>query len=150
MGKNILSIIGTVGSKVSDISIKNGQLIFVQDKHRIALDFNGKRTFYNDITTIETDEERQSMLAPINGCFYFVINTAILWFYNDKWIQVTTSPQEVLFIGMELPNLGSENKLYVNTSGKNISIWDIEEKKYEIVADATEEISEDEISSLFQ
>lgn len=150
MGKNILSIIGTVGSKVSDISIKNGQLIFVQDKHRIALDFNGKRTFYNDITTIETDEERQNILAPINGCFYFVINTAILWFYNDKWTQVTTSPQEVLFIGMELPNLGSENKLYVNTLGKNISIWDIEEKKYEIVADATEEISEDEISSLFQ
>ena len=150
MGKNILSIIGTVGSKVSDISIKNGQLIFVQDKHRIALDFNGKRTFYNDITTIDTDEERQNILAPINGCFYFVINTAILWFYNDKWTQVTTSPQEVLFIGVELPNLGSENKLYVNTFGKNISIWDIEEKKYEIVADATEEISEDEISSLFQ
>ena len=150
MGKNILSTIGTVGSKVSDISIKNGQLIFVQDKHRIALDFNGKRTFYNDITTIDTDEERQNILAPVNGCFYFVINTAILWFYNDKWTQVTTSPQEVLFIGMELPNLGSENKLYVNTYGKNISIWDIKEKKYEIVADATEEISEDEISSLFQ
>lgn len=150
MEKNILSIIGTVGSKVSDIAIKNGQLIFVQDKRRIALDLNGKRTFYSDIITIETEEERQSILAPISGCFYFVIDTAVLWFYQDKWTQLTTPPNEILFIGIELPDLGSKNTLYVNTSNKNISVWDDAEKKYEIVANATEEISEDEISSLFQ
>ena len=43
----ILSVCATTGERVKELTIKDGQLIFVQDKHRIALDFNGKRTFYN-------------------------------------------------------------------------------------------------------
>ena len=57
--KSILSVIGTVKSRLPDLAIKNGQLIFVQDSPTIALDFNGKRTFYNEIITISTEEPQE-------------------------------------------------------------------------------------------
>lgn len=145
--KTVLSICATTGSRLSDLVIKDGQLIFVQDKHRIAFDFKGKRTFYNQIEEIATEEERIG-ITPENGVFYFVIDTAVLWRYEDRWIQLTTPPQNVVFIGIELPELGSANILYVNKNG-GISIWDGESHGYVTVADKSGSISNDEISALF-
>ena len=148
-GTPILSVIGTVKSKIPDLTIKNGQLIFVQDSQKIALDFNDKRVFYNDITIFQTDTERTSLLAPVSERFYFVIGTAVLWFYKDKWVQVTTAPQDVVFIGTTLPELGSEKTLYVNKTENNISVWDTEMQDYIVVSDTTESIGNDDILSLF-
>lgn len=145
--KTVLSICATTGSRLSDLVIKNGQLIFVRDKHRIAFDYNDKRVFYNQIEEIATEEERKA-LSPESGVFYFVIDTAILWRYEDKWIQLTTPPQDVMFIGVELPELGSANTLYVNKNG-GISIWDGDISGYVTVADKSGSISEDEIAALF-
>lgn len=145
----IMSVIGTVKSRLPDLSIKNGQLIFVQDSPTIALDLNGKRTFYNEIVTVDTDEHRQSILAPISGGFYFVSETAVLWTYQSQWIQITTPPQEIVFIGTDLPKLGSIKTLYADKLNHNISIWNDEKSSYEIIADKTQSISEEEISSLF-
>lgn len=145
--KTVLSICATTGSRLSDLVIKDGQLIFVRDKHRIAFDFNGKRVFYNQIEEIATDEEREG-IEPEEGLFYFVIDTAVLWTYRGKWIQLTTPPQDVLFIGVELPELGSKNTLYVNKNG-GISIWDDDSLGYITVANKSGAISEDEIAALF-
>lgn len=93
--KPVLSVCATVGSKLSDLVIKDGQLIFVQDKHKIALDFNGKRTFYNQIEELATEDARTAMLAPIKGAFYFVLDTGILWTYQNDWVQITTPPKDV-------------------------------------------------------
>lgn len=147
--KPILSVIGTVKSRLPDLSIKNGQLIFVQDSPTIALDINGKRTFYNEIITIETEEQRQSILAPISGTYYFIIETAVLWTYHSKWIQVTTPPEDIVFIGLDLPQLGKSKTLYVDRKNCSISVWNDIDHSYQIVADKTQSISEDEISSLF-
>lgn len=144
----ILSVCATVGSRLSDLAIKNGQLIFVQDKHKIAFDYSGKRVFYNQIEEIATEQDRKSILAPVTGLYYFVIDTAILWTYRNGWVQITTSPQEIVFIGTELPELGSNNTLYVNKIG-GISIWDDEIKKYKTVADKNEYMNESDIDSLF-
>ena len=93
--KPVLSICATVGSKLSDLAIKDGQLIFIQDKHKIALDFGSKRTFYNEIEELTTEDARTALLAPVNGTFYFVLDTGILWTYQNNWIQITTSPKNV-------------------------------------------------------
>ena len=145
--KTVLSICATTGSRLSDLVIKNGQLIFVRDKHRIAFDYNDKRVFYNQIEEIATEEERTG-IEPEDGLFYFVIDTAVLWTYRGKWIQLTTPPQDVLFIGVELPELGSNNTLYVNKNG-GISIWDEDSLGYITVADKSAAISESEIDALF-
>lgn len=145
----ILSVIATNASRLSDLIIKNGQLVFIKDKARIALDFDDKRVFYNQIVELSTDDDRQSLLAPINGAYYFVISTAVLWYYNNEWVPITTPPQEIVFIGVELPELGSANTLYVNKEELNISVWDENQNKYTIVADTTEPIPNDLIDGIF-
>lgn len=146
----VLSACATVGSKLPDLVIKDGQLIFVQDKHKIALDFGGKRTFYNQIEELATEGARMSMLAPVAGLFYFVIETAVLWTYRNGWVQLTTPPKEILFFGAELPELGVAKTLYVDTARKEISVWDDELANYIVVADKTAEITAEDIDALFQ
>ena len=92
--KTILKAYSTVESKLSTLPPEDGQLIFVYDKKKIILDNHGVRTVYEQIQTIETEEQRNDLLAPIDS-FYFVIETSILWRYtNGHWNQITTSPQE--------------------------------------------------------
>lgn len=147
--KTVLSVCATTSGRVKDLPIQSGQLIFVQDKHKIAFDFKGKRTFYNQLEVIESDEERVSIESPEVGQYYFVIKTAVLWQYQYEWVQLTTSPEEILFIGTELPELGSAKTLYVSKSKKQISVWDDESKTYLVVSDTTEDVSEEFIDSLF-
>ena len=149
MAENVFSVIATVGSRVSDLTIKDGQLIFVQDKHRIALDFGGKRVFYNEIHELESETSRTGLLAPITGVYYFVIDTAVLWTYRNGWIRITTPPEEIVFIGTELPELGRANTLYVDKTSKAISIWDEATGSYVVVADKTNEMSVEDINALF-
>ena len=147
--RSVLSVCATTSNKLPNLTIKNGQLIFIQDKCRIAFDFGGVRKFYNQINELDTDSERIALVEPVTGSYYFVIETAVLWTYQDRWVQVTTTPEEIVFIGVELPKLGSANKLYVDKANKEISIWDEEINGYITVADATKTISESEIDSLF-
>ena len=71
----ILSVISTTASRLPDLAIKDGQLIFVKDTQKVALDIGSRRTFYNQINILQTESERQSLLAPISGLFYFVLET---------------------------------------------------------------------------
>ncbi len=147
--KQILSVVAAPASKLSDIGIKNAQLIFVKDKPIIALDLGGKRIFYNQIVELQTESDRQALLAPVNQTYYFVVGTAVLWTYNNGWIQITTPPQDIVFIGDVLPELGSENTLYVNKTDKNISYWDKGSQSYKIVGERTAEITVEAINALF-
>lgn len=148
--KKVLSVIATTGSRLSELAIKDGQMIFVHDKQRIAFDYDGKRKFYNQIEIIKTEFERQGLLAPVNGLFYFVISTSVLWTYqDDHWIQITTSPEDIVFIGVSMPELGSDRTLYVDKNNKNISVWNEETRSYDVVADKTNEITNEDIDKLF-
>lgn len=148
--KNIMSLIATQSSRIKDLVIKDGQLIFIQDVGRIAFDFKGKRTFYNQIVEIETEAERISLDSPIDG-YYFVIDTAVLWFYKEKWIRITEQPNEVIQIDVELPALGQakEGTLYVNKAEREIAVFDSASQDYVIVSDYTNEITDSDIESLF-
>lgn len=149
--KSIMSLIATTSSKIRDLIIKDGQLIFIQDLGRIAFDFKGKRVFYNQIVELNTEAERLALESPLDG-YYFVIDEACLWSYQNGWIQITEKPKEIVFIGVELPELGQKNKIYANTTegAENISVWDEELGKYVVVADKTQEVSDDDILSLFK
>lgn len=148
----ILSVCATLGERVKELPIKDGQLIFVQDKHRIALDFNGKRRFYNYIEELSTEAERLSLLAPVSGMYYFIIETAVLWTYQGDWVQITSKPEEIVFIGTEMPELGKAQTLYVTTAdgNENIAIWSDAIGGYMVVADKTQEVTEEDIQHLFE
>ena len=147
--KTILSVCATTSSKVKDLVITDGQLIFVHDTNKIALDLNGKRTFYNQITELESEAERQSLLAPLTKHYYFVIETAVLWTYNGGWVQITSKPEEIVFIGTELPELGVPKTLYVNKTEQNITVWDDDTSKYITVGEAYRAMETSDIDELF-
>lgn len=144
----VLSVIATKSTKLSELVIKNGQLIFVQDKNRIALDWGGNRKFYNSIEIIEAEAEREAIVSPTNG-YYFVIDSAVLWRYDNGWTQVTSKPDEVLFIGVELPELGKANKLYVNKKEQSISVWDEDTDSYLRVGEVASSVDFSSIEALF-
>lgn len=138
-------------SKLSDLAIGHQQIIFIKDKQKIALDYNGERIFYNHIEILQTENERKELTTQKNGLFYFVIGTASLWFYEEKWIRVTAPPEEIVFIDTLLPELGSENTLYVNkkTGSESISVWDTETQSYIFIAGKAKAISSSQIDGLF-
>ena len=146
--KPIMSLIATTSSRVRDLGIKDGQLIFIQDLGRIAFDFKGSRVFYNQIVELDTEAERLALDSPLSG-YYFIIDSACLWFYQDEWVQITEKPQEIVFIGTELPELGQENKIYVDKDDKEISVWDEGTNQYIVVSNYTNEVSDEDIENLF-
>ena len=149
--RTVLQVCATNSNRLSDLAIKNGQLIFIQDKRRVAFDFEDTRRFYNQIDILDTDYERAMLEDAVDGMFYFVIETAMLWHYNNGWVQITSTPEQVVFIGTDIPELGSVKTLYVSKSKKEISVWDDESNEYIVVADKTDvvSISESDIDLLF-
>lgn len=147
--KSVMSLIATTSSRIRELPIKDGQLVFIQDLGRIAFDFKGQRVFYNQIVELDTEADRQALESPLDG-YYFVIDSACLWFYKDGWIQITDKPQNIVFIGTELPQLGQQGKLYVDTDDKEISVWVEETGEYVTVSNYTEEASAEDIESLFE
>lgn len=148
MSKKISKFIATTGKRVSDLSVDNGQMIFIQDSKTIALDFNDKRVYYNGINILETEEERINLTVPLNGSFYFVVETTTLWYFRQRWIQSTSTSDSTVFIGSSLPSQGSNNQLYVDTTNKNISIWDIDH--YESISEKLDPVTDEDINNLFK
>lgn len=148
--KSVLKLVATTSSKIRDLVIENGQLIFLQDIGRIALDFKDKRVFYNQIVELGTETERLALENPLSG-YYFVISSGCLWHYNAEWTPITGMPEQVVFMGVELPELGSANKIYANTTegAENISVWSEELGAYVVVADKTQSMTIDEVVALF-
>lgn len=92
----VLSVIATVNSKLANLPVEDGQLIFVQDKQTIALDFGGKRKLYTQVEELATEENRTSLLAPVTGRYYYVMDPPVLWRYQENgWVQITTPPEDL-------------------------------------------------------
>lgn len=150
MANAVFSLVATSSSRIRDLVIKDGQLIFIQDLGRIAFDYKGQRVFYNQIVELETEAERLTLENPLDG-YYFVIDSACLWFYKSGWTQITEKPKDIVFIGVELPQLGQTKTLYVTTEvgNESISIWNEDLETYHVVADKTQEVTEEDIENLF-
>ena len=149
--KSVLKLVATTSSKIRNLTIADGQLIFLQDLGRIAFDFKGKRVFYNQIVELQTEAERATLEEPLDG-YYFVIGSGCLWFYKDGWTQITGNPQEVIQIGVELPDLGQakEGTLYINKADREIAVFDSTSNEYIIVSDYTNEVTNSDIEDLFK
>lgn len=148
--RNVLSLIATKSSKLKDIVIKNGQLIFMHDIGRLALDYDNTRVFYNQIVELETEAERLSLDSQLPG-YYFVIDTAVLYYYETEWVQITDKPKEVIHIDVELPALGQakEGVLYVDKTEKMIAVFDKSLNEYIVVSDYTNDTTDEDIEGLF-
>lgn len=134
----IVKVYSTVASKLNQLQVVDGQLIFVKDIKKIFLDMNGIRLGYDPIQVFSTEEERQGVLAPVEG-FYFVESTGVMWRFSNEWKQLTPSNLDPLFFGNkkeDFPSQGNSATLYVadNATYK----WDSLLKEYIMISNKTE------------
>lgn len=134
----IVRFVTTKAAKLSSLEVRDGQIIFVSDTRHIFLDFNGGRTCYECITTISTEQERLSLLAPIVG-FYYIAETHTIWSYDAQdWHQLTPDTiEQVVIVSdyQDLPQTGNPKQLYVTDQATYK--WDNISKLYKMVANLT-------------
>lgn len=138
MAAPILKIYTTTSPKLQDLPVVDGQLIFTTDNTTIYLDLNGQRLAYNIINTLQNDNERLSIVSPLEG-YYFVISTRTMWFYRDYWVQITTSDAPSFGYQTDVddfPPIGDSNTLYL-TSDATYK-WDDATQSYLCVSNKTE------------
>lgn len=123
MAKTATKFITTTQNRLELLPISDGQLIFVRDSRKICHDYNGERIEYGQIIVLTDENHRLSIAKPFNT-FYFVLDTRVLWRYQDSaWLPLTTSAKEsMVFVGDgELPEQGEKNVLYATSD--NLFTW---------------------------
>lgn len=133
----IVKFYHTVDSKLAQLPVRDGNLVFVTDTKKMYLDINGNRLPYIDIQILSQETDRTSILAPIEG-FYYVEETNVLWRYKGSWKQVTPDNITPLFFGDydSFPEQGSSGTLYVSDNATYK--WDSVKSQYVCVANKTE------------
>lgn len=83
----LLRPIETIESRLSDIPIKSGQLIFCTDTNDIYMDNSeNDRIHMTDIIKLKTEADRGSIIVPLIGKIYLVEDSNILYKYNGlEW-----------------------------------------------------------------
>lgn len=138
MAAPILKVYTTISDKLNDLSVINGQLIFVSDTKTIYLDNNGVRLSYDIIQVLKTDKDRIDIKKPKEG-FYFVEDSAVLWRYKNQWVQLTRGnvPHIILIDKyIDLPSIGENDTIYSTENA--VYVWDNKDKKYVSIANKTE------------
>lgn len=88
-----LAVYHTTSARLNQLEVQNGQIIFVEDTKNIYLDMDNRRVQYNNFTTFETDEERNSLSGSGDG-LYFVEETNALWLLDDgHWLRINPEPE---------------------------------------------------------
>lgn len=133
----IVKFYHTTQSKLAQLPVSDGNLVFVTDTKKMYLDINGNRLGYQDIQVLSTETDRTSILAPIEG-FYYVEETNILWRYKEGWKKVTPDNLSPLFFGAyeDFPPTGNSNVLYISDDATYK--WDSLTSTYICVSNKTE------------
>ena len=133
----VVKLYRTKSERLSQLPVRNGNIIFVSDTRQICLDADGLRIPYDPIKIFDTEKERAEY-DPVTG-FYFVNETNVLWRYADKaWTQLTPSNLTPIVYGKVLadfPQEGQSDILYV--ADEAIYKWDSAANQYTIAANKT-------------
>lgn len=119
-----LSFLSTTASKIDELPIVDGQFILIKDINTIAVDMNDKRTKYEQIITLASDSDRSSILAPVNGVFYFVVETNSLWKYDQEWKMICSAQSLVPAGGSSGQVLTKQSDTNGDVSWQNPSVTD--------------------------
>ena len=79
-----MKFIATVKAKINDIPVESGNMIFSTDDRVIYLDKRDTRISFQQIMSIATEDDRENYQYPLNGCFYYVEETNLLYRYSKE------------------------------------------------------------------
>lgn len=107
-------------------SITNGRFYVASDTHELYCDtLDGERIKISEIEYLETNNEREEILAPLNK-FYYVSDTNKLWYYNEKWVQIGPGSQLIIQAnGTQLGSYTGEQSVTVNITKTNIGLGNV-------------------------
>lgn len=138
LSEGIVQFYSTLSSKLDDLPVKKGQLIFCYDTQVLYLDNNGLRLPYNVIKVFRNDELRKGLINPAEG-FYFVERECVLWRYKNGWKQLTPNNLEPIVMGdsvADFPSIGNDTTLYV--TGDATYRYNVATKEYLICSNLTD------------
>ena len=121
---------------LSTLPVKDGQIIFVPESHKVCLDMSKTRHTYQTIEEFKTEAERLSVNTPHKG-FYFVEETNTIWRYSSSWNRINSSGLNPIVYGEteeEFPVEGNKESLYFTDEG--IFNWKEAAGKYNLIANA--------------
>ena len=121
----------TTSSKLNDIPIEVGNLIFAEDTRQIALDGVYGRVFYEQIMCIPQESMRIAMTPNLVPGFYFVLDTNVLWrLDNEIWKQISGNVSEMVIYGTldDFPRPGVVGKIYATDN--HLYHWDANSETY--------------------
>ena len=130
----LVKFIYTTSEKLSQLSIEDGQIIFIPELSTIAMDMYGQRFYYQSTKTFETDAQRIEMPFPQKG-FYWVEETETLWRWNQRWTRISSSRDNSVIEAEkkeDFPQEGQSNTLYYTDDG--IYSWKNQADKYNLIA----------------
>ena len=107
-------------------SIISGKIYVASDTHELYCDtLDGERIKISDIEYLETNDEREDILAPLNK-FYYVSDTNKLWYYNERWVQIGPGSQLVIKAnGTQLGSYTGEEAIEVNITKASIGLGNV-------------------------
>lgn len=76
-----VSFVSVYSSELNSIPIKNGQTIYTKDTFNIYQDVDGVRTKSSDMIVLDTEQELNDLLAPIEKKIYITMDTEKMWMF---------------------------------------------------------------------
>lgn len=106
--------------------ITNGRFYVASDTRELYCDtLDGERIKISEIEYLETNDEREDILAPLNK-FYYVSDTNKLWYYNEKWVQIGPGSQLIIQVnGTQLGSYTGEQSVTINITKTDIGLGNV-------------------------
>lgn len=131
-----LSLTEASQSRLSDIPITDGQLIFCRDTGN----------FYKDDATTRIKMSSDLVicselpLAPLGNKIYLLLPNT-LYYFNGEWVELNESPIVTKNTIYSFPTIGDAYHIYVATKTNRTYRWDDENTKYYCVGSDYDEIN---------
>lgn len=120
-----LSLIEISQSKLKDVPITDGQLIFCSDTGNFYKDDNRQRIQMSSEFIVCSELP----LAPISNKLYLLLPNT-LCFFNGQWVELNESPVVSKDTIYSFPTTGNEKNIYIATKTNETYRWDDENTKY--------------------
>lgn len=121
-----LSLTEVSESKLKDVPITDGQLIFCRDTGNFYKDSATSRNPISSDFLVVNDLP----LAPLVNKLYLLLPNTLCFYNNGVWEELNESPVVTKDTKYAFPNIGSASKIYVATAENKTYRWNDDDLKY--------------------
>lgn len=121
-----LSLTEVSESKLKDVPITDGQLIFCRDTGSFYKDSATSRNPISSDFLVVNDLP----LAPLANKLYLLLPNTLYFYNNGVWEELNESPIVTKGTKYAFPNIGNASKIYVATAENKTYRWSDDDLKY--------------------